>query len=169
MIIPKTLYGFILIFLSVKMEFILAFIVLSQNLEGFPTMKNDRVMELLGQFMSLPSSWFLLTLYFSRNRQKDGVDHICTESYLIFQAECKTGKCDFFRDLTAVWLLNNYCQCYQLSVCTLKSLILISKNLFSYSLCRCKRIFSQHSLSYRKYTLQRLYLSELNFSQTLYS
>ena len=55
------------------------------------------------------------------------------------------------------------------SVCTLKSLILISKNLFSYSLCRCKRIFSQHSLSYRKFTLQRLTLSELNFSQTLYS
>ena len=124
--------------------------------------------------MSLPSSWFLLTLYFSGNRQKDGVDHICPESHLIFQAECKTGKCDPFRNLTAVWLLNNYCQCYQL--CILKSLILISKNLFSkkknlfsYSLCRCKRFFSQHSLSYRKFTLQRLTLSELNFSQTLYS
>lgn len=119
--------------------------------------------------MSLPSSWFLLTLYFSGNRQKDGVDHICPESHLIFQADCKTGKCDPFRDLTAVWLLNNYCQCYQLSVCIFKNLILISKNLFSYSLCRCKRIFSQHSLSYRKFTLQSLTLSELSFSQIVYS
>ena len=78
-------------------------------------------------------------------------------------------------DLTAVWLLNNYCQCYQLclyfkkSNINLKKPLFQKKNLFSYSLCRCKRIFSQHSLSYRKFTLQRLTLSELNFSQTLYS
>ena len=66
------------------MEFILAFTVVSQNLEDFPTVKNHRVMELLGQSMSLTSSWFLFTLYFSGNRKKDGVDDICPEPHLIF-------------------------------------------------------------------------------------
>lgn len=58
--------------------------------EDFPTVKNDMVMELLGQSTSWASSWFLFTLYFSGNRQKDGVDHICPEPHLIFEAECKT-------------------------------------------------------------------------------
>ena len=48
-------------------------------------------------------------------------------------------------------------------------LILIPNHLFSYSLWRCRRTFSQHSLSYRKFTLQSLTLSELSFSQIVYS